>query len=63
MGKRRRARELAMQVLFASDFGLDDRHDAFELITENFRSDEDESVIAFSKQLVFGTYPKIKYLV
>jgi transcription antitermination factor NusB len=56
MGKRRRARELAMQVLFALDLGFDDPYDAFDLVTKNFKSDESDR--PFSRQLVLGVCEK-----
>jgi transcription antitermination factor NusB len=52
MGRRRRARELAVQVLFHLEFSHGDPHEVFGLICENFRSRE--SIRPFSAQLVQG---------
>jgi N utilization substance protein B len=50
MGKRRRARELAVQVLFHLEFSPDDPSEVFDLICENFEAPE--SIREFSKMLV-----------
>jgi transcription antitermination factor NusB len=52
MGRRRRERELAVQVLFHLEFSPGDPRAAFDLICEDFRSQE--SVRLFSAQLVQG---------
>jgi transcription antitermination factor NusB len=52
MGRRRKARELAVQVLFHLEFSSDDYDLAFDLVCENFRPSK--SVRAFSKELVSG---------
>lgn len=52
MGKRRQARELAIQVLFHMEFNPGDPEKVFHLICENF--DSSASVIPFSKELVLG---------
>ncbi|RLB43874.1 MAG: transcription antitermination factor NusB [Deltaproteobacteria bacterium] len=52
MGKRRRARELAIQVLFHMEYNDGAPEEAFELVCENF--DAPEWVKAFSKDLVKG---------
>ncbi len=52
MGKRRRARELAIQVLFHMEFTPGDPEEVFQLICENFGSPL--SIRPFSKQLVLG---------
>jgi len=54
MGKRRKARELAIQVLFHLEFGPDDPDQAFDLLCENFESKK--SIRPFSKELVLGVY-------
>jgi transcription antitermination factor NusB len=54
MGKRRRAREAAIQVLFHLDFSPDDPHEVFDLIGENF--DLSDSISSFSKELVLGVW-------
>jgi N utilization substance protein B len=56
MGKRRRARELALQVLFHMEFNSGDANDAFDLICECFGSPE--SIRSFSRQLVLGVWEK-----
>jgi transcription antitermination factor NusB len=56
MGKRRKARELAIQVLFNLEFSPDDPNGAFDLICENFKSPR--SVREFSKELVLGVCDK-----
>lgn len=52
MGTRRRARELAIQVLFHLEFSPDDPDKTFELIYENFSSQR--SIRPFSRELVLG---------
>lgn len=56
MGKRRRARELAIQVLFHLEFNSGDPDDVFDLICDNFGSQE--SARPFSRQLVLGVCAK-----
>ncbi len=56
MGKRRKARELAVQVLFHLEFSAGDPGDVFDLICENFSSQE--SAWPFSKLLVLGVCDK-----
>lgn len=56
MGKRRRARELAVQVLFHLEFSPDDPAEVFDLICENFQAPE--SIRDFSKRLVLGVCEK-----
>jgi len=60
MGKRRKARELAIQVLFHLDFNVDDPNKVFDLICENF--DSQRSTRPFSRQLVLGVCEKMKEL-
>ena len=60
MGERRRARELAIQVLFHLEFSPDDPSEVFDLICENF--DARESIKDFSKRLVLGVWEKKKTL-
>ncbi|MCD6305150.1 MAG: transcription antitermination factor NusB [Deltaproteobacteria bacterium] len=52
MGKRRRARELAIKVLFHLEFSPDDPSEAFDLVCENFEAPE--PIREFSKNLVLG---------
>ncbi|MCP4666111.1 MAG: transcription antitermination factor NusB [Deltaproteobacteria bacterium] len=52
MGRRRRARELAVQVLFHMEFNPDNADEAFDLVCRNFASLESSKV--FSKELVLG---------
>ena len=56
MGERRRARELAVQVLFHLEFSPDDPSEVFDLVCENFHARE--SIRDFSKKLVLGVYEK-----
>jgi transcription antitermination factor NusB len=56
MGRRRRARESAIQVLFHLEFSADDPREVFDLICENFRTQE--SIKPFSAQLVQGVCEK-----
>ncbi len=56
MGKRRLARELAVQVLFHMEFSPNDPSVVFDLICENFSYEE--SSIPFSKRLVQGITEK-----
>jgi transcription antitermination factor NusB len=52
MGRRRRARELAIQVLFHLEFNPGDPDEVFHLLCENFGPSK--SIRAFSRQLVIG---------
>ena len=54
MGKRRRARELAIQVLFHMEFTPDAPDDGFRIICENFNSQV--AIRPFSRQLVVGVW-------
>ena len=56
MGKRRSARELALQVLFSLEFSPYDPNDAFELICENFNFSK--SIRSFSRKLVLEVCQK-----
>jgi N utilization substance protein B len=56
MGKRRRARELALQVLFHMEFNSGDGNEAFDLVCECFGPPED--IRPFSRQLVLGVWEK-----
>lgn len=60
MGKRRRARELAIQVLFHMEFTPGDPEEVFQLICENFRSTL--STRSFSRQLVLGVCENKEYM-
>ena len=52
MGKRRKARELVIQILFHLEFNTGNPDEAFNLICSNFKPRE--SIRPFSKILVFG---------
>jgi len=52
MGRRRKARELAVQVLFHLEFNPGDPDEVFHLICENFGPSK--SIRPFSKKLVLG---------
>ena len=54
MGKRRRARELAIQVLFHLEFNSDNPEEVFNLVCENFGSSMD--IRPFSRELVHGVW-------
>lgn len=58
MGDRRKARELAVQVIFSLDFGADSPEETFELICKNF--DANKKIRSFAKELVLGVWSKIK---
>ena len=60
MGRRRKARELAVQVLFNLEFSSDSPADVFDLICEMFHSGK--SIKSFSKELVLGVCEKRKDL-
>ncbi len=60
MGKRRQARELAVQVLFHLEFNPGDPDGVFDLTCENFSSQE--SSRPFSRLLVAGVCEKRKIL-
>jgi len=52
MGKRRRARELAIQVLFYMEYSLCDPDEGFRLICESYSTPA--TIRPFSRQLVLG---------
>ena len=56
MGSRRRARELAIRVLFHMEFTPGDPEEVFQLICETFGSSK--SVRSFSRELVLGVCEK-----
>ena len=60
MGKRRKARELTIQVLFHMEFSPGTPDEVFDLICENF--DSSEATRAFSKILVRGVCENREYL-
>lgn len=57
MGKRRKARELAVQVLFQMGFWKMTPEEGFDLICENFGVSK--NVRAFSRELVLGVCGKV----
>jgi transcription antitermination factor NusB len=60
MGRRRKARELAVQVLFHLEFSSDVPGEAFDLICQNF--DSRETVRHFSRELALGVCEKREVL-
>jgi len=60
MGKRRKARELVIQILFHMEFNPGDPDEIFDLVCENFNSSR--SIRAFSKRLVRGVRENIEHL-
>ena len=58
MGERRKARELALQVLFSLDFEAHSPEEAFELVCKNFSVNK--RVSSFSKELVLGVWENRK---
>ena len=54
MGKRRRARELAVQVLFHLEFNPGDPGENFDLLCRSFSPPKE--IRAFSKELVLGVW-------
>lgn len=54
MGRRRKARELAVKVLFHLEFNLDDRAEVFDVIWESFHFPQEAKT--FSWELVSGVY-------
>ncbi|MBN2061073.1 MAG: transcription antitermination factor NusB [Deltaproteobacteria bacterium] len=58
MGKRRKARELALKILFHLEYNHGNPEDALSLIYKNFKSPESER--AFSKKLVLGVYERLE---
>ena len=60
MGKRRRARELAIQVLFHMEYNQGDPEEAFDLLCGNFESPA--SIRPFSRILVLGVREKLAEL-
>ncbi|RJR26251.1 MAG: transcription antitermination factor NusB [Desulfobacteraceae bacterium] len=60
MGTRRRARELAVQVLFHLEFSPDDPNEAFGLICDNFENPEE--IRPYAKVLVGGVWERKSHL-
>ena len=60
MGNRRKARELAIQILFQMEFNPGDPDEICDLVCENFNPSK--SIRAFSRKLVCGVRENIKYL-
>ena len=54
MGTRRRARELAVKVLFTMEFSPGSPQEIFKLVCENFGVSE--SIQSFSEELVLGVF-------
>ena len=57
MGKRHKARELALQILFHLEYNPGNPEDALSLICKNFKSSKSDR--AFSEKLVLGVYESI----
>jgi transcription antitermination factor NusB len=60
MGKRRKARELAIQVLFHMEFNPGDPDEIFNFMSEHFNPSE--TIRAFSRTLVLGVCQNKAYL-
>ena len=60
MGNRRKARELAVQVLFHMEFSPGDPDEIFDLICENFNSPK--SIRSFSRKLLKGVCENKEYV-
>jgi len=60
MGNRRKARELAIQILFHMEFNPGNTDEIFDLVCENFNSSK--SIRAFSRKLVCGVRENMEYL-
>ena len=60
MGNRRKARELAIQVLYYMEFAEGDAGDPFDIICNNFNPSK--PIRAFSRRLVYGVRENIEYL-
>ena len=60
MGNRRKARELAIQILFYMEFAKGSTGDLFDVICDNFKPSN--AIRAFSKNLVYGVRENIEYL-
>lgn len=60
MGTRRKAREVALQVLFQIDVSHVDAHEAIELFWDHF--DAPESAREFSTQLIEGTIDHLQVI-
>jgi transcription antitermination factor NusB len=60
MGRRRKARELATQILFHMEFSPGSPDEVFKLICQNF--DSSESIRVFSRELVCGVCDNREYL-
>ena len=58
MGKRHKARELALQILFHLEYNPENPEDALTLICKNFKSSESDRI--FSKKLVLGVFESIE---
>ena len=60
MGKRHKARELAIQILFHMEFSPGSPSEVFPLICETFESPE--SVMGYAEKLVYGVNEKMEHI-
>jgi transcription antitermination factor NusB len=60
MGNRRKARELAIQILFYTEFAKGSTGELFDVICDNF--DPSKAIRAFSRKLVYGVSENLETL-
>ncbi len=62
MGRRRKAREEALKILFEYDATKDDINDILEYFWHNFASSKDKKVKEYTRELVKGVVDNIDFI-
>ena len=62
MGRRRLAREIALQALYVADVSHTPAEDAFAVVTRREGEKVDEETIVFSRELTLGTLARVEEL-
>ncbi|MBI2387307.1 MAG: transcription antitermination factor NusB [Elusimicrobia bacterium] len=62
MGRRRLAREIALQALYVADVARTPALEAFAIVTRRDGDDADEETLAFARELALGTLEAVEKL-
>lgn len=62
MGRRRLAREIALQALYVADVAHTPAEEAFAIVTRRDGDDADEETLAFARELALGSSARIESL-
>ena len=62
MGRRRLAREIALQALYVADVSHTPAEDAFAIVTRRDGAEADADALAFAKELTLGTWSRVEEL-